>query len=360
MTAGPQKYVGLFWVIPAIGVMALAVLLSAQSKGDPERVAPGSEDSERVGLRTGPSRGVVRLHGVVEPVRSHTVSTPRLTGVGPGGGPNQLIVVRLAAAGTTVKTGDLLVEFDRTNQLKAARDREAEYREVVEQIKKRRGEQLTAQALRDTQLKQAQNDVAIAKLGVIGNDTVGSIAAEKNVQTLEEATARLHQLTKTFELRQKVEDADMRILEIQRERANNAWKHAQGNAERMRIVAPIDGLVVLRSVFRTGTMAEIREGEEVRPGTPILDVVDPSAMRVRVNVNQADIDGLVTGQKAAITLDSYPSRQFNAHLEQLSPIASTSMLSNRVRTFAAVFAIDDSDPHLLPDLAAAVEIARPD
>ena len=55
-------------------------------------------------------------------------------------------------------------------------------------------------------------------------------------------------------------------------------------------------------------MAEIREGEEVRPGMPILDVVDPSAMRVRVNVNQADIDGLVAGQKAAITLDSYPSR----------------------------------------------------
>ncbi len=367
MTVGPRKYVGLSWLIPVIGVIALAVSVSVRSQGDPERVAqpsaegvlPTPADPERVRLPSSRSSGVVRLHGVVEPVRSHTVSTPRLTGAGPGG-PAQLIVVRLVAAGTIVKKGDLLVEFDRTNQLKAARDREAEYREAVEQIKKRRGEQLTAQALRDTQLKQAQNDVAIAKLGVIANETVGSIAAEKNVQTLEEATARHNQLTKTFELRQKVEVADMRILEIRRERANNAWKHAQGNAEHMRIIAPIDGLVVLRSVSRPGTMAEIREGEEVRPGTPILDVVDPSAMRVRVNVNQADIDELVTGQKAAITLDSYPSRQFNARLEQLSPIASTSMMSNRVRTFAAVFAIEGSDPHLLPDLAAAVEIVRPD
>jgi multidrug resistance efflux pump len=324
-----------------IGVIALAVSVSSQS-------APPSPE---------PSARVVRLHGVVEPVRSHTVSTPRLTGSGPGG-PLQLIVVRLAAAGSLVRKGDLLVEFDRTNQLKAARDREAEYREAIEQINKRRGEHLTAQALRDTQLKQAQNDVAIAKLGVVGNENVGSIAAEKNVQTLEEATARLNQLTKTFALRQQVEVADMRILEIRRERASNAWKHAQGNAQRMRIIAPIDGLVVLRSVFRNGNMAEIREGEEVRPGTPILDVVDPSAMRVRVNVNQADVEGLVQGQKASITLDSYPSRKFEARLEQLSPIASTSMLSNRVRTFAAVFAVEGTDPHLLPDLAAAVEIVR--
>jgi len=92
---------------------------------------------------------------------------------------------------------------------------------------------------------------------------------------------------------------------------------------------------------------------------PILDVVDPSAMRVRVNVNQADVDRLGAGQPAEITLDSYPSRQFKARLEYVSPIAATSVLSNRVRTFVAVFAMEEADPHLLPDLAAAVEIQAP-
>jgi hypothetical protein len=33
-------------------------------------------------------------------------------------------------------------------------------------------------------------------------------------------------------------------------------------------------------------------------------------------------------------------------------------MSSRVRTFVAIFGIDGSDPHLLPDLAAAVDIAR--
>jgi multidrug efflux pump subunit AcrA (membrane-fusion protein) len=183
----------------------------------------------------------------------------------------QLILVRLAGAGTIVKKGDLLVEFDRTNQLRTVCDREAEYRDFEQQINRRRGEHLSAKALRDTQLKQASNDLAIARLGVVGNDTIGSIAAEKNRQTLEEAEARLKQLTRTFDLRQRVEAADMRILQIQQERALNAWQHAQRNVEKMRITSPLDGLVVLRSVFRQGSMAEVREGEEVRAGVPILD-----------------------------------------------------------------------------------------
>jgi HlyD family secretion protein len=103
-------------------------------------------------------------------------------------------------------------------------------------------------------------------------------------------------------------------------------------------------------------MAVVQEGEEVRPGIPILDVVDPSAMRVRAMVNQADIHRLAVGQAAAVTLDSYPARTFDAELLQLSPVATTSSLNPRVRSFLAVFTITGSDPHLLPDLAAAIDV----
>ena len=51
--------------------------------------------------------GSLRLHGIVEPVRSHPVSAPRLAGT-----PFQLIIVKLAKGGTRVKKGDLLVEFE--------------------------------------------------------------------------------------------------------------------------------------------------------------------------------------------------------------------------------------------------------
>jgi len=126
----------------------------------------------------------------------------------------------------------------------------------------------------------------------------------------------------------------------------------------MRVVSPIDGMVVLKSTWKSGTMGEVQEGEEVRSGLGVLDVIDPAAMRVRVKINQADVAALRVGQPARITLDSYPARTFTGHLEQLPQIGAVSTMSNRVRSFLAVFSIDGSDPHLMPDLAAAIDIDR--
>lgn len=300
----------------------------------------------------------IRLHGLVEPVRSQLVTAPRITGgVAAGAGPApQLVIVRLAKAGAMVRKGDLLVEFDRTSQLKNARDREAEYRDVLAQIDKKHAEQITARAARQTGLKIAENAVRRAELDLVGVEMLAKVTAEKNQQVLEEARAKLAQLGRTSELHERSATADLRILEVQRDRAKNAWDHAATNANRMRIVSPLDGLVVLRSVFKGGTMAEMQEGEEVRPGVPILEVVDPTTMRVRAAVNQADVASLAPGMTVRITLDSYPSRTFDGHLDSLSPVATASSMSARVRTFVAVFSVEGTDEHLLPDLAAAIEV----
>jgi HlyD family secretion protein len=294
----------------------------------------------------------LRFHGTIEPVRSQMVTVPRLTGSGTG----PMVIVFLAKAGSVVKRGDRVLEFDRAAQIKTAHDREAEYRDFVEQINKKRADQAAARAKDETELVQATHAVRSAELDLLDSDLVAPIKAEQNRLVLEEARAKLAQLRKTFDLKRRSETADIRILEIQRDRALNAWKHAESNAEKMRIVSPIDGLVVLKTIWKSGSFGEMQEGEEVRGGQPVLEVVDTSAMRVRARISQADVEYVRVGQAARITLDSYPSRQFTGRLNQLSAIGSTSGLSSRVRTFLAVFAIDGTDPHLLPDLAAAIDV----
>jgi HlyD family secretion protein len=295
----------------------------------------------------------VRLHGSVEPVRSHPVVVPRLTGSSTG----SLVIVHLVKPGTVVKRGDLLIEFDRQAQLKTAHDREAEYRDFVEQINKKRGEQITARAHDEAEIKTAENAVKTAELEMLKNEMSPPIVAEQNTLTFAESKAKLQQLRKTFDLKRKADVADVRALEIQRDRAKNAWTHAENNAGKMRVESPIDGMVVLKTTWKNGTMGEVQEGEEVRSGLPILDVVDASLMRVRARVNQADVAYLQVGRAARITLDSYPAKTFNGRLEQLSQIGAISTMSNRVRTFLALFSIEGSDAHLMPDLAAAIDVA---
>lgn len=298
-----------------------------------------------------PPPGTLRLHGLVEPVRSQPIAAPRLRGT-----PGQLIIVRLAKGGSRVKRGDLLVEFDRTTQIKASRDREYEYRDLLSQIDKKKAEQLIDKAQRTSDFAVAENALRRAELDILGAELLPGVTQEKNQQTLEEARAKVVQLRKTNDLKDRAAAADLRMLEIQRDRARNAWEYARSNADKMRITAPMDGLVVLKSIWKQGTMGEVQEGEEVRAGIPILDVVDPTTMRVRANVNQADAAYLTPGSTVKVTLDSYPVRPFSGKIEYVSPVAITSTMSQRVRTFLAVFSVDGTDEHLLPDLAAAVDV----
>jgi HlyD family secretion protein len=89
---------------------------------------------------------------------------------------------------------------------------------------------------------------------------------------------------------------------------------------------------------------------------PIMQVVDPSAMQVRVKVNQADVHVLRVGQPARISLDAYPDLHFDGRVEQVTPVGTTSMLTTRVRNFVAIVSVHGSHPKLLPDLSAAVDV----
>jgi biotin carboxyl carrier protein len=294
----------------------------------------------------------LRIHGVIEAIKFHAVAAPRLSGQ--GGTP--MVITRLIPAGTRVQPGDLLAEFDRQVQAKNYLDREAEYRDRVEQIRKRKAEQTAASVGDARELKEAENAVEKAALDVRRNEILSKIDAEKNNQSLQEARARLEQVRKTIRLRQSAVEAEVRILEIQRDRAHGAMRHAQRNSDSMVIRSPLAGLVVLNTIFKSNGPGEVQEGDEVRPGVPFLQVVDPQAMQVRARVNQVDALHLKVGQKTTVRLDAYPDLAFPGQVRQVAAIALGGSFSDKIRTFPVVFAIEGSDPRTMPDLSAAVDV----
>jgi HlyD family secretion protein len=124
----------------------------------------------------------------------------------------------------------------------------------------------------------------------------------------------------------------------------------------MVVRAPFDGLAVVQPVFKGGQMTEVQEGDEVRGGTPIVNVVDPSSMQVRARISQLDAGSVAVGQPARVTLDAYPGLEFKGYVAQMAPLAITSSLTPAVRGFVAVIVVEGSDPNLMPDLSAASDI----
>ena len=336
-----------------IGTVA-ALLLSGRLVADPsaQSAAPSNRRQSTFTVARRDFVRAVRLSGSVEAIQSMTISAPRLSG------PNtmSLVITRLIRPGSTVQPNDPIVEFDRQQQIQNALDRRAELQDLEQQIRKRVAQERAAAAKDDTELKQAESALGRAELEMVKNDMIPKIEAEKNTNALEQAKATLKQLRATYELKRKAAEADVRILRIRRDRAENAMQQAEANAERMSIKAPIGGMAVLKTVWKGNTMAEVQEGEEVRAGVPVVDIVNPSAMRVRARVNQADINELRVGQPVRVGLDAYPDLHFAGRISQISPLGITSTLSPKVRTFVVLIDVDGSHPNLMPDLTASLDV----
>jgi HlyD family secretion protein len=298
------------------------------------------------------STGAIRFTGTLEAVRSQTVTVPRLSGTA-----TAMIITTLAKPGTRVQTGDVVLEFDPQEQLRLANDKRAELVDFDSQLDRKRAEQAAAEAKERTGLVAAENDIERAKLAVSTNELIARVAAEKNALTLEQNIAKLAQLQDTYKLRREAAAADLRILEIRRERSARALRYAEQNSTRMQVAAPFPGLVVVKTTWRPGreTQVEIMEGDEVRPGLPVIDIVDTSVMQVRAKVNQADAEAVHEGQAAIVRLDGFPDLSFKGRVERVTPLATAGM-SQTVRTFVALVIVEGTHPQLLPDLTASVEV----
>ncbi len=331
-----------------LGVAVWAIVAKRPAKTE-------AQASEAVGTVKVERRDFVhtlRLAGTTEAVQSRAVLVPQLSGQNFG----QMVITKLTPAGTKVKQGEVLVEFDRQGQIKAFLDKQAEYHDLVDQVAKKRADEQAARAKDETELKQAEDDLKKAELEMQKNEISSRIQAEKNRETLEAAKANLKALRETFELKRRAAQADIRILEIQRDRAKETMLHAQKNQDEMTVRSPMDGTVVLNTIWKEGKMGEVQEGDQVRPGQSILQVINPAAMQIRVPVNQADLLGLELGRRAQVRLDAYPGMAFPAKLDELEPIGMNGRFSSTIRTFTATFTIQGSDPKLMPDLSAAVDV----
>lgn len=342
--------------LPLIGAVLLLAGWAVLSNRTPVDEPVHAQANAQAGASSSVTRGTfvktLRLNGLVEAVQFTAIRAPQIAGAQG----SQMIITTLVPKGTRVKKGDLVIEFDRQNQLRTAQDKRAEWLDFEEQIRKKRAEHLAQQAKDETELKAAENAVALSKLDVLKNEVLPRIEAEKNKLTLEASQARYTQLQETFALKRKAADAEARILEVKRDRAALAMRQAEQNAEKMAVRSPIDGLVVYRLIWRGGQPGDPQEGLEVWSGLALLDIVGSSAMRVRVKVNQADVDLLRVGHQASVLLDAYPGHKYQARLDQLAPVGVAGTFSPKVRTFTATFTIDGTDATLMPDLSAAVDV----
>ena len=136
-----------------------------------------------------------------------------------------------------------------------------------------------------------------------------------------------------------------------KEQVNTARENvqkAQTNLGYATITSPIDGVVLSKAVEEGQTVAASFNTPELF--TIAQDLTD---MRVIADIDEADIGGVIEGQRVSFTVDAFPDDRFEGRVTQVRQQATT---SSNVVTYEVVISAPNNDLKLKPGHTASVTI----
>ena len=277
------------WI--AVGVVALAIIAYLMLSGGKkeEKVEFETAKVEPKDIHT-----TITATGTIEPVTSVTVGT-QVSG----------IVAKLYVDyNSVVKKGQVIAELDKTN--------------LISELNTARANLTSAQSSATYEQNNYNRYKTLYDKGLVSADEYESALlswqkAKEQVNTSKESVRK-----------------------------------AQTNLGYATITSPIDGVVLSKSV---------EEGQTVAASfnTPELFTIaqDLTNMRVIADIDEADIGGVVEGQRVQFTVDAYPEDHFEGNVTQVRQQATT---ESNVVTYEVVISAPNKDLKLKPGLTANVTI----
>jgi HlyD family secretion protein len=239
--------------------------------------------------------------------------------------PGQIVNIAVRE-GDAVKKGDFLLQIDRTNLQAQTLSSQAALEALL-------SDRDSARAT----LTQAKLDVDRAK--------VSFDAALISRSDLDRARTSLDQA-----------QSSLAAYEKRIEQARAELSGAQDTLGKTKIVTPMSGIVT-RLAVEEGEVAVI--GTMNNPGTVLLTISDLSEIEATMEVDETDIPSIQIGQKAKLTIDAYPNREFEGEVTEVgsSPIVkSLAGSSSEAIDFEVKIRLLSPPENLRPGLSCSASI----
>jgi HlyD family secretion protein len=217
-----------------------------------------------------------------------------------------------------VKKGDVLAELDTTR--------------IAAQVDGARASALAAEAkVEDARTTLSESDRALTRAQQLSKQ---ALVTEQALETAQATRDRAASAVKMAEANLAIAQAEL--------------KQRQTDLEKSKIYAPIDGIVLTRSVDPGQTVASSLQA-------PVLFVIaaDLAKMELKAAIDEADIGGVKPGQQARFTVDAFPDRSFDALIRDIS---YASITTDGVVTYDARLDVDNAELLLRPGMTATVSV----
>ncbi len=335
-------------LLVAAGIAAWYMLKPARQ----QVAAPAAVRTAVIG--TGVLEQTMRITGTTTAGNYVNIAAPLLRGPESG---RALTLVEMAEPGSWVKKGSLVAQIDTTAAQDHIDDVEADIQSAEADIRKRLAEHaIEAENLRQS-MRLAESNLQKARLDLGAAEIRTAIDQELLKLSAEEYEAA-HAATRfDYETKLASQKSDLRLMEITRERhIRHRDRHAH-DLKRFTIITPMEGLVVMMTLRRSGDMAQVQVGDQVHPNQPFMKVVDPTSMRLDAMVNQVESEHLRVGQKLTATFDAFPGVALEGRIASIGAIAIGGFRQNfYIRNIPVSIELLEQDPRVIPDLSAAADV----
>ena len=293
------------WAVVAVVLCGVVAVVATVRRG---AASTPSDNIPIVEVKRGDLEIQVHADAEVRAIRSEVVMAPPIAG-------GALQITRLLHTGTRVKKGDLVMEFDPSEQNYKLDQSRSELQQAEQEIKKAKADAAVTTASDKVALLKARFDVRRAELDVQKNELVSSIDAKKNDLSLEGAKRVLAELEQDVKSRSASNQAAISLAQEKRNKAQLAMDDARRNIDKMHVMAPMDGLVSLsKNEEAMGgfccipgmPLPEYHEGDQVEAGRTVGQVINPQELELFANVGEIERNRVKPGQAVEIVMDALP------------------------------------------------------
>src|SRR6516225_623101 len=296
----------------------------------------------------------VRTRGDIKSARSVVLKAPQVPG---------LRIVHLADGGRPIKKGEVVVEFDGSQQDQNVISRTTNVRAADGDIVQTKATQRIDDEADAMSKMSSEYDLERAKLDASKAEVLSAIEGEKNRIQVGVSEGSLQTVKASINAHQVGHEADLSRLNQRKDKAVRDLNTAQGYLGMMQLRAPNDGIVNVLSNFRSqGSFGQatppFKEGDNAWTGAEIAEIPDLSEMYVDLKLEEVDRGKLQLGQQVKIRVDAIPDKEFIAELDWISPIAALVFKggSTPEKTFPARATLKNLDDRLRPGMSASTEI----
>ncbi len=269
--------------------------------------------------------------GVVQAADATPLGPPPMTR-------GQLRIAWLAADGTRVKPGDVVIRFDPTD--------------LETRLLEGRTERATADArIERTQVREAsagknlERDAHIAgveldyaqKYQSKDPDVFSRVDIAKSKIDADLAAARKENAEDVRGIKGELAEVEIDLLGIERRKADLKIAQAQGDLQALEVRAPHEGIFTLRDQW--GQLPRV--GTVVWGGNAVAELPRLEALEAKVFVLEADAGGLKAGVPATVVVDGRPDRVLSARVRSVDTLAQPRSFEVPVQYFGAVLDFDD-------------------